>query len=361
VGTSIRAAVVERSGALPDIQDVELAPVAGDEVLVRLAATGVCHTDVGWAAGEYDALEGAFPFPVILGHESAGVVEQVGGDVQRVRPGDRVVLTLAHHCGHCGYCARGTPMLCEQRVRNRTRHTRGGEPVVQGHGVGGFAEATVVREVSAIKIPDGVPMEVAALLGCAVATGVGAAVNIAQVRPGSTVAVLGAGGVGVSVVMGAKLAGAARIAVLEPNAARRGRATAFGATDVLGSDEPCAVALEPDGFDYVFESAGRTDAMEMAVRLARRGGTVTLIGAPRPDASIAIPALDFVASQKRLLGCLTGNVHPDIDIDAYCRLYLAGALPLDELVSARIGFDDVREGFRRTGEGEGLRTVVVFP
>jgi S-(hydroxymethyl)glutathione dehydrogenase/alcohol dehydrogenase len=360
VVTTIRAAVVEKSGTLPEIQEVDLVDVGGDEVLVRLAATGVCHTDVGWAAGDYDALEGAFPFPVILGHESAGVVEEVGANVTHLRPGDRVVLTLAHHCGHCGYCARGTPMLCDQRVQNRTRHIRDGLPIVQGHGTGGFAEATIVRAVSAIKVPADVPLEVAALLGCAVATGVGAAVNLAQVRPGSTVAVIGAGGVGVSVVMGAKLAGAERIVVLEPNADRRAQVAAFGATDTLGADEAAAAELEPHGFDYVFESAGRGDTMEMAVRLARKGGTVTLIGAPPPDVSVTLPALDFVASQKRLLGCLTGNVHPDIDIDAYCRLYLRGELPLDRLVSARIPFDDLHVGFQRTADGVGLRTVVVF-
>jgi S-(hydroxymethyl)glutathione dehydrogenase/alcohol dehydrogenase len=355
-----RAAVVDAAGGRPEIHEIELVDLGADEVLVRVAATGVCHTDVAWAAGEYEGLEGAFPFPVILGHETAGVIEDVGADVTRVQPGDRVVLTLAHHCGRCRYCAGGAPMLCTERTNHRTRQFRGGQPLVQGHGTGGFSERTVVKAVSAIKIPDGVPLDVAALLGCAVATGVGAAVNLAAVAPGSTVAVIGAGGVGASVVMGARLAGADRITVLEPNAGRRADALDFGATDAVEADESAALDLEPDGYDYVFESAGTGPTMETAVRLARRGGTVTLIGAPRPEVTFTLPALDFVASQKRLLGCLTGNVRPDLDIDAYCRLYLRGQLPLDRLVSARLPFDDLAAAFDRSAAGEGLRTLVTF-
>lgn len=349
----VRAAVVEDEGQLPVFQDVDLAEPAYDEVLVRVAATGICHTDVAWARGEI------FPtFPVVLGHETSGVVEAVGSGVTRVAKGDRVVVSLTHHCGHCRFCEAGHPMLCARRTESPPRITREGTPVFQGFGVGGFAEAIVVREVSCIRVPDAVPLEVAALVGCAVATGVGAALNVARVTPGSKVVVLGSGGIGISVVMGAALAGAEQIVVVEPSEDRRHRALKLGATAAVAPASSDLVELAGEGFDFAFESVGTIPTMQETLRLTRRGGTAVLIGAPDAREQLAIPALDFVSSQKRLLGCLTGDVRPNTDFDRYFRLYLSGKLDLDALITGTVPFERIQEGFKSSAEGQGIRTIL---
>ena len=349
----VRAAVVEEGGQTPKIEEITLSPLAHGEVRVRVVACGVCHTDVAWAAGEL------FPvFPVVLGHEIAGVIEEVGPGVTRVRVGDRVALALSHHCGHCFYCETGRPMLCAQRTSTRPRFFRGESALVQGYGVGGFSEGTVVPETSAIPVPEDVPLEIAAIVGCATATGVGAVLNIAQLPAGAKVAVLGAGGVGLNVIMGCKLAGAERIVLADPNSERRHMATEFGATDVIDASEEAFRQLEHDGFEFVFESAGKPEAMELAVRVTSRGGATVLIGAPPPSAKMSINALDIVNYQRRILGCLTGNVRPDIDFDRYFRLYRRGLLDLDRLVTARFPLSQIVDAFRKTHLREGIRTVV---
>jgi len=353
MSTTTRAAVVDAGGSLPLIQQIELADLRFDEVLVRVVSTGVCHTDVAWADGVlFDA------FPVVLGHESAGIVETVGTGVTRVRPGDRVGIALAHHCGHCRYCESGRPMLCGQRESDPGRLFRDGQPLVQGFGTGGFSEFTIVREASTLKLPDYVPLDVAAIVGCATSTGLGAVFNIAQVEYGATVAILGAGGIGLNVLMGCAVAGAARIVVADPNPERRRLALRFGATDVIEPTEDAFRAIAADGFPYVFESAGFPEPMELAIRITERGGTVTLIGAPAPDAVIRLNALDFVPSQRRILGCLTGNVRPNVDFDRYFRLFEAGKLPLDRLITGSVAFDDIAEGLARCRTAQGIRTIV---
>lgn len=350
---TVRAAVVAGAGHDPQIVDVTLAPLRDDEVRVRVAATGICHTDVAWAAGElFDS------FPVVLGHESAGTVVDVGTAVRRVQPGDLVVLALAHHCGHCRYCERGMPMLCRQRTEARPRLFLDGAPLIQGFGTGGFAEETIVREVSAIPVPADVPLPVAAVVGCATSTGLGAVINLAQVEYGSTVAVLGAGAIGLSVVLGCRVVGAERIVVCDPIPQRRARALSLGATDAVEFSESSLRELEPNGFDYVFESAGRAEAMEAAVRVAGAGGTVTLIGVVPPGTTIRIDARKFVPSQCRILGCLTGNVRPNVDFPKFFALYRRGLLDLDALVTTTVPLDEIGSGFHRTRSGEGVRTLV---
>ena len=353
MSATVKAAVVAETGQAPHLEDITLVPLAHDEVRIRVVMCGVCHTDVAWAAGEL------FPvFPVVLGHEIAGVVEETGPGVTRVRAGDRVALALSHHCGHCFYCETGRPMLCADRTRTRPRFFRDGRQVVQGYGVGGFSEATIVPETSAIPIPPDVPLKVAAIIGCATSTGLGAVLNIAAVPAGAKVAVLGAGGVGLNVIMGCKLAGAERIVVADPKPDRRQLASEFGATDVIDSTEESFRQLEPDGFEFVFESAGRLAAMELAVRITMRGGTTVLIGASRPGSEIRIDALDIVNYQRRILGCLTGGVRPDIDFDRYFRLYLRGLLNLDRLITAELPLERIADAFERTRRGEGIRTLV---
>ena len=353
MGILTKSAVVDGPGHDPRIQEIELARLAHDEVLVRLVAAGVCHTDVAWSDGDL------FPrFPVVLGHECAGVVEEVGGAVTRVRVGDRVSIALSHHCGHCRFCETGRPMLCANNGSDHQRMSTRGAPVVQGFGVGGFSEHTIVREASTIKVPDAVPMEVAALVGCATSTGVGAVFNIAHVEYGSRVAVLGVGGVGLNVVMGCVLAGAERIVAVDPNGARLGHALKLGATDAVAPSEDLLGEIAPDGFEFVFESVGRPETMELAVRITARGGTVTIIGAPNPEVTFRVPALEFVPSQRRILGCLTGNVRPDVDFDRFFRLYARGKLPLDHLVTSVLPFGDIVDAFGRARRGEGIRTLL---
>jgi S-(hydroxymethyl)glutathione dehydrogenase / alcohol dehydrogenase len=351
--STIKAAIVEDSGRPPKVEEIQLTSIEHGEVRVRIVACGVCHTDVAWADGDL------FPvFPVVLGHEIAGVVEEIGAGVKRVRPGDRVALALSHHCGHCFYCETGRPMLCAERTRTRPRYFRNGDVVIQGYGVGGFSEQTIVPETSAILIPPDVPLAVAAVTGCATATGVGAVLNIAAVPAGAKVAILGAGGVGLNVIMGCKLVGAERIVVADPNPARRRLALEFGATDAIESNEESFRELEPEGFEFVFESAGRPEPMELAIRIGMRGSTTVLIGAPRPETEIRINALDIVNYQRRVVGCLTGGVRPDIDLDRYFRLYQRGLLQLDKLITAELPFSRITEAFERTHRGEGIRNVV---
>jgi S-(hydroxymethyl)glutathione dehydrogenase/alcohol dehydrogenase len=355
MGQSVRAAVVDRPGTAPQVVDLELADLRPNEVRVRMVASGVCHTDVAWADGEFFDV-----FPVVLGHESAGVVEEVGSAVSSVRPGARVAVGLAHNCGHCAYCESGRPMLCSRRTDAPTRLLRDGRPVVQGYGTGGFAEQAILREGSVIPVPEDVPLSVAAVVGCAVSTGLGAVFNLAEVQYGSTVAVIGAGGIGLSVVLGCRVAGVERIVVADPDENRLARALALGATDAVGADEAEIRSLVPNGFDYVFESAGRAEAMESAVRLAARGGTVTLMGVVPPGTTIRLDARAFVPSQVRLLGCLTGNVRPHLDFDRYFRLYRRGLLDLDALITSTVGLDDIADGFARCRAGDGIRTLVTL-
>lgn len=350
-----RAALVTGAGRAPEIVDVDLADLRPGEVRVRLVAAGVCHTDVAWADGEFFDR-----FPVVLGHECAGVVDEVGPAVTTARPGDRVALALAHNCGHCAYCESGRPMLCARRTDAPPRLTLDGAPIVQGFGTGGFAEHAVVLEASVVPVPDDVPLSAAAVVGCATSTGLGAVFNLAEVQYGTTVAILGAGAIGLSVLSGARLAGAERIVVVDPAPSRRDRAVGLGATDAVPADEDAVRALEPDGFDYVFETAGRAEAMESAIRLASRGGTVTLMGVVPPGTTIQIDARAFVPSQKRILGCLTGNVRPHLDFDRYFRLYRRGRLDLDALVTSTVPLADIATGFARCRDGDGIRTLVML-
>lgn len=347
-----RAAVVTASGVPPALIELELGDPRPDEVLVRVVATGVCHTDLAWAAGKLDDA-----FPVVLGHETSGVVEEVGSAVTSVRPGDRVVIGLTHHCGRCRDCEEGHPMLCSERTQLPPRISAAGSPIVQGFGVGGFAELVLVRESSCVVIPDGVPTEIAAVVGCAVATGLGAVFNIAKVTPGSRVLVIGGGGIGSCVVMGAVLSGAEQIVVVEPSVERGERLRSLGATDVVVPGA-AAANLAGDGFDFTFESVGSIAAMEDAIELARRGGTITLIGAPAPDARLSLNALGFVVSQKRLLGCVTGDVSPQSDFDRYFRLYLRGRLDLESLVGAKVSLNDIAVPFGEIA-AHGGRTLVL--
>jgi Zn-dependent alcohol dehydrogenase len=353
VAQQVPAIVVTDLGADPVLQEIELADLVDDEVSVDVAATGICHTDLSVASGVIPT-----QFPVVLGHEAAGVVAAVGPRVSRFSPGDRVVVSVAHHCGHCRYCESGYPPLCTSRFAMRSRFSRGGQPVLQAYGTGTFSTTTVLREGSLAPVPDGVPLTVAAVTSCAVATGFGAVMNDAQVRPGSTVVVLGCGGVGASAVMGASLSGAARIVAVDPLAARRALALEIGATDAVEPSLDLLLDLEPAGFDYAFESAGRIDAMELAVAATGATGTTVLMGIPSADARLALPVAQLVNLSKRIVGCNMGRLRPHLDFPAYFRLYEAGRLPLDTLVGDTVGFAEAADGFARARQGDALRVVI---
>ena len=352
----IRAAVVERAGEVPQVQDIELSDVVHDEVLIRISTTGICHTDLAWQSGQLES-----HFPVVLGHETAGVVEAVGPQCTRFRKGDRVGVALTHHCGHCARCEEGHPILCLEASEARPRHHRDGVVLYQGFGTGGFAEKTVVRERSLVKIPDGMPLEIAALVGCAVSTGIGVIWNIARVEPGTRVAVFGCGGIGASAIMASAVAGAETIVAVDPSDQRRELALGVGATEACEPDLERLLSLAPDGFDYVIECAGREEAMEMALRATRPGGTTAVVGVLSPAAVFGVPGLDFVGKQKRLVGCLTGDVRPHLDWDRYFRLYLRGRLPLDALITHRVSLDEIADGFERAERAEGIRIMVNAP
>jgi len=348
-----RAAIIDGPGKAPVVRSINLANLRNDEVLVRTVVTGICHTDVAWADGQlFDS------FPVVLGHESAGVVERVGASVSRVNRGDRVAIALTHHCGHCRYCETGRPVLCPARPDDPGRLWHDDRPLRQGFGTGGFAELIIVREGSTIPVPDNVPLAAAALVGCATSTGLGAVFNIAEVGYGSSVAILGAGGVGLNVLLGCAVGGADPIVVADPDPDRRLLASELGATHVIEPDERAFREISASGYEYVFECAGRREPMELAIQLAERGGTVTLIGAPPPDVEIRINALDFVPSQKRILACETGNVRPDVDFGRYFRLYARGKLPLDRLITGTIPLDSIGSGFQLSRDHRGVRTIV---
>jgi Zn-dependent alcohol dehydrogenase len=345
--------VVAQAGSAPEVVDIELAELRADEILVRPVVAGICHSDVGWAEGTvYDR------FPVILGHEVAGVVEAIGSGVTDSRPGQRVAIALAHHCGHCAYCESGHPILCAGRTEGRARITTDGLSVHQGFGTGGFAELMVVRASSAVPIPHGVPFEVAATAGCATSTGLGSVLNLARMQAGSTVAVLGAGAVGLCVVMGCVLAGAERIVVSDPSPERRAAALSLGATEVVDANEDAVRTKLADGYEYVFESAGTIPAMELAVRLTARGGTTTLLGVTSPGTTVAIDAHSVVTGQRRILGSLTGDVRPHRDFDRFFRLYLRGRLPLDRLITGSVPFADIAQGFSDSAARAGVKTIV---
>ena len=350
----VRAAIVEAAGAPPIFARLQLPDLVGDEVRVRIGAAGICHTDLSVASG---LLQGAYP--VVLGHEGAGTVESVGPEATRFRPGDRVVVSVASHCGHCPNCEAGCPPLCVERGRGRDRFFRDGAVVWQGYGVGTFSEVTIVRERSLVAVPDGVPMEVAALAGCAAVTGLGAALNIAQVKPGSTVLVIGCGGVGLCAVMGAVLAGAERVVAVDPRPDRRAAALELGATDGCEASEEALRALAPAGFDYVFEAGGRQETVDLSVAMAGPMGMTLLMGLPASGTMVSAPVLDLANWAKSIVGVNMGSFRPNLDMGRYFRLYLRGKLPLDRLVSARVPLAEAARGFTDATNGSGLRIMLV--
>ncbi len=364
----IRAAVLERTGGPLEVHELELQPPGPGEVLVRLHASGVCHSD-------WNAIDGTAETrcPAVLGHEGAGVVEAVGAGVARVAIGDHVALSWAPSCGECAECLRSLPQLCSTAwpamgtgglMDGTTRLSRDGEPVYHYSFLSTFAEACVVPERSCVPIPREVPFEIAGLVGCAVTTGVGAVWRTAGVRPGDRVAVIGCGGVGLSAVMAAVAVGAELVVAVDTAASKLDVAREFEASDGVlwaGTPEATAEAVREasgGGVDYAIEATGRPEAMLAAFLSTRARGAAVLIGIPREDAVLPLPAITIPRMERRVLGSIYGSSWPERDFPQTLELYLAGRLPLDRLVSHRLPLDEVGRAFELMRSGEALRVVL---
>jgi len=362
----MKAAVLREYGQPLLIEEVAIdAPRAG-EVQLRIGATGVCHSDYHVIKGEWK-----YGLPMILGHEAAGVVEAVGPGVTGLKEGDRAVLSFRPACGVCRLCALGRSVLCEGHTGDRFRmhdgtarvHRNGEDFAVLGR-MGSFAEQVVMPAEQVVPETQDVAMEVLALIGCAVTTGVGAVVNAARVEPGSSVAVIGCGGVGLNVIQGAALVNAGRIIAVDLLDNKLEFARQFGATDTVNASAGDAVAqvreLTGGGVDYAFEVIGNGKTVEQAIQMTRTAGTACIVGmAPQGTQAIFDP-LTFVTKETKLIGTWYGSARPRIDFPRMVELTLAGKLKVHELISRRYTLDQINEGFERLGRGEVARGVIVF-
>jgi Zn-dependent alcohol dehydrogenase len=363
----MRAAVLVEAGKpLVVCDDVEIAEPKAGQVRVRVQHCGVCHSDLSIVDGIFPS-----PTPVVLGHEAAGIVDAVGPDVSELAPGDHVVLTPVPPCGTCYFCVRGEPGVCVNAgaitmnsfADGSTGLTRGGAHVFRGVGVGAFGEYVLTQASGAVKIDHDVPLDVACVIGCAVQTGVGAVFNTARVEPGATVLVMGLGGIGLSIVQGAVLAGAARIIAADPLPARREVASRFGATDVLDPTSTDVVARTQQitgvGADYAFDAVGRSSLIEDGLRATRPGGTTVCVGAAPIDQAITIaPAALFTITEKKLLGCTLGSCNSLREIPRLIALWRAGRLDLEALVTSRRPLAEIDGAMDDLRAGRGIRTVL---
>lgn len=364
------ASVLPGIGQAMEHHDVGLGPPKTGEIKVRLAASGVCHSDLSVQNGTL-----LIPTPVVLGHEGAGVVTEVGEGVEGLSEGDRVVLAFVPQCGECFFCQRGQGHLCETSgaalasgglLDGTPRFTLHDSPLYQMSACGTFSEETVVPAIGAVKLDDDLPLKQAALIGCGVLTGVGAATNTARIEEGDTVAILGCGGVGLNVIQGAKLAGAERIIAVDRVASKLELAQKFGATETVDATEGDPVSAVMDltgqrGADVSFEVIGLEPTIHQAINMARRGGQAVLVGVPRMDVSLELPAfLGVVLQEKTIKGCWYGSSNIHTDIPKLVSLYRDGKLMLDELISREIDNTQVNEAFEAMEKGEVARSVIVY-
>ena len=346
-------------GQLPVLTEVEVYPPGPNEVMIRMVASGICHTDI-------DYMRDARACPVILGHEGAGIVEQVGDQVTHVKPGDHVVVNWQAKCFQCQNCLSGRPDLCEAvQGTAAPRVYWKGEPLNIMLNAGTFCPFVVVPARGAVPVREDIPLDKAALLGCAVATGVGAAMYTADVQPGECIAVIGTGGVGLNIVQGARLAGATQIIAVDINDGNLELAKQFGATHVINSQRTDSVAevrrlTGERGVAHAFEVVGKPELMLQAIDMLMRGGALTLVGAAARDAELPFHPRRFMSQQQRILGCIYGNIHPSLDLPMFADLYMNGRLKLDELHTANVRLEDVPAVFAGRGPKGGIRTVVQF-
>jgi len=347
------------------IEQVDIDDPQEHEVLLRTAATGVCHSDLHFVEGLYP-----FPAPAILGHEAAGIVEKVGRSVTYLKPGDHVISCPSVFCGYCEECMSGHPNRCSNRRAtqrgkdDKPRLSQGGKPVRQFSDLSTYAEKMLVHENALVKIRDDMPLDRAALIGCGVTTGVGAVLNTAKIEPGSTVAVFGCGGVGISAIQGARIAGARKIIAVDQFENKLAMAKRFGATDTVDASHADAVeAIKAmtggAGVDYSFEAVGVKKLAEQCFECIKPGGTATIIGMIPVGQKVELDGPKFL-TERKIQGTMMGGNRFRIDMPRYIDFYLQERLNLDEMISKRARLEDVNEAFRAMKAGEVARTVLMF-
>ncbi|QUD88757.1 Zn-dependent alcohol dehydrogenase [Phenylobacterium montanum] len=359
----MKAAVLRQVKTPLEIEDVQINKPGPHEVLIRTAAAGVCHSDLHFVEGSYP-----YPLPAVLGHESAGVVEQVGSEVRTVKPGDHVITCLSAFCGHCEHCLTGHMSLC---VSPETKRQKGDEPRLLQEPAGmnqflnlsSFAEQMLIHEHACVAVRKDMPLDRAALIGCSVTTGVGAVIQTSNVRAGETVAVIGCGGVGLAAINGAAIAGAGRIIAVDMVGSKLNLAKQFGATDVVnpadGDPVKQVMDLTGGGVHHSFEAIGLKATTEQAFRMLRRGGTCNVIGMIPVGTMIELHGADFLG-EKRIQGSLMGSNRFPVDMPRLVDFYMSGKLKLDDLISRRIKLNQVNEAFDELKKGELARSVIMF-
>lgn len=358
----MKAAIFEKAGQPLVIDEVDIVNPRAGEVLVRTVCSGVCHSDLHF-------VDGLWPLPMdtILGHEASGVVEKVGEGVSYVKPGDKVIMSFKPFCGRCYFCLRGQAHLCNDpgiMASAATRITRRGKPVLQMANVGSYAELMLTQESGVVKVPDEMPMAEAALVGCGVMTGVGAALYTAKLPGGAITAVIGCGGIGLNVIQGCRLAGASRIIAIDVVPGKLDMARRFGATDTIDAREGDAVARVVEltgglGVEYAFEAIGNTNAARQAFDMVRAGGTAVIVGMMPMGSEVSVPGPAFLG-EKKLIGCMYGSTNFREHMPKLVDLFLAGRLDLSNLVSQRMGLEKVNEAFALMKSGTVARSVLDF-
>ena len=361
----MKAAVLNSIPGQLDIEDIELGTPGPREVLVRTMAAGVCHSDLHF-------MEGLYPHkcPAVLGHESAGIVEEVGSAVHYVKPGDHVITCLSAFCGHCEQCLSGHMSTCElknvelvRQAGEPPRISRNGEPVEQFMHLSSFAEKMLIHEHALVKINEEMPFDRAALIGCGVTTGLGAVFRTAQVMPGSTVAVIGCGGIGLAAIQGARIAGANKVIAIDTLGSKLELAQSLGATHVINATETDPVGAVKDltggGVHYSFEAVGMKPTAEQAFKMLRKRGQATVIGLIPVGTSIEIHGVELI-EEKTLTGSNMGSNQFRTDMPRFVDMYMDGRLKLDEMISKTISLEEVNEGFADMKAGNVARSVIKF-
>ena len=367
----MRAALLHQLHTAPKLEEIDVEEPRHGEVLVRIAASGICGSDV-------HVIHGVAPIgdalPIVLGHEGAGVVEALGPGVTDLRRGDRVIISMGSPCGHCEYCGRGRMQFCIGNPRKATfgemddggyRLSRGGEPVYSFVGIGSLGEYAVVRRRKVVKVEQDAPFESLCLISCGVTTGLGAVFNAAQVTPGSSVLVFGSGGVGLSIIQGARIAGAAKIIAVDNNPAKLALASNFGASHcILAPEDPNQLAAEtkkiaPRGVDFAFDAVGtRPERLQQLMSLTDLGGLTLAVGVLNPADIVPVLGADLLYGARRIAGVRGGNGYPGLDIPRILDLYETGRLKLDELVGATYRLEDIDAAFADAERAEHGRVVV---
>lgn len=359
----MKAAICYEFGKPLVVEEIDIDPPQAGEVKVKLAACAICHSDIHYMEGAWGGI-----LPAVYGHEAAGVVTEVGPGVTLTKPGDEVVVTLIRSCGRCYFCAQGQPHMCEAAFplnRENRLHTKAGQAIYQGLRTAAFAEYVVVHQSQVVPVPAKMPLDSASLLACGVITGLGAVTNTAQVPAGSSVVVVGAGGVGLNSIQGAFLSGAQPIIAIDLVNSKLEAAKTFGATHTINpaAENPPDIVrslTQGRGADYVFVTVGSVKAMEDGLALLRRAGTLVIVGMPASGAKLQLEAVDFADAGQRLLGSKMGSTRLHVDVPKLVALYQQGRLKLDELITARYSLADINQAIAAVKRGEALRNVIVF-